>query len=182
MDLGILLLRLVVGGLMMGHGTQKLFGWFGGHGVRGTAGWLESMGFRPARPLAVMTGVAEAGGGLLLAVGLLTPLAAAAIAGVLFTAIVSVHWSKGLWSTNGGSELPLTLAMAAVATAFVGPGRFSVDSALGSELAGAAWGLGALGLGVVSAAATLATRRFLARQSTDLMEGAAESSDMKVAA
>ena len=182
MDLGMLLLRLLVGGLMVGHGTQKLFGWFGGHGVRGTAGWLQSMGFRPALPLAVMTGAAEAGGGVLLALGLLTPLAAAAIAGVLFTAIVSVHWSKGLWSSNGGSELPLTLAMAAVAVAFVGPGRFSVDAALGSDLAGTAWGLGALGLAAVSAAVTLASRTFLARQSADAMEGAAESSDMKVAA
>ena len=92
MDIGMLLLRILVGGLMIGHGMQKLFGWFGGHGVRGTAGWLESMGYRPAMPLAVLTGTAEAGGGLLLTAGFLTPLGAAAIAGVLFTAIVSVHW------------------------------------------------------------------------------------------
>ena len=182
MDLGMLLLRLVIGGLMVGHGTQKLFGWFGGHGVRGTARWLESMGFRPALPLAVMTGAAEAGGGLLLALGLLTPLGAAAIAGVLFTAIVSVHWSKGLWNTNGGSEFPLTLAMAAVAAAFVGPGGFSIDAALGFELAGIAWGLGALALAVVSATATLVSRRFLVRRSGHVSEVEHTSSELDVAA
>ena len=182
MDLGVLLMRLVVGGVMIGHGTQKLFGWFGGHGVRGTARWLQSMGFRPATPLAVMTGAAEAGGGFLLALGLLTPFGAAAIAGVLFAAIVSVHWGKGLWSSNGGSELPLTLAIAAVAAAFVGPGRFSVDAALGSELVGTAWGLGALGLAVVSATATLLSRTFLAQQSADVTEEAGDASDMKAAA
>ena len=162
MDLGMLLLRLVVGGLMVGHGTQKLFGWFGGPGVRGAAGWLESMGFRPATPLAVMTGAAEAGGGLLLILGLLTPLGAAAVAGVLFTAIVSVHWSKGLWNSNGGSEFPLALATSALVTAFVGPGQFSLDSALRLDASGTGWGLAALGLALGAAAATLFSRAVLA--------------------
>lgn len=181
MDVGMLLLRLVVGGLMVGHGTQKLFGWFGGHGVRGTAGWLQSMGFRPATPLAVMTGAAEAGGGLLLMLGLLTPLSAAAIAGVLFTAIATVHWGKGMWSSNGGSELPLTLATSALATAFIGPGRFSVDSALGLDVWGTAWGLGALGLAVVAAEATLLSRSILVRQAASASETEAVR-DMKAAA
>jgi putative oxidoreductase len=182
MDLGMLLLRLVVGGLLVGHGTQKLFGWFGGHGVRGTAGWLESMGHRPAVALAVLTGSAEAGGGLLLMAGLLTPLGAAAIAGVLFTAIVSVHWSKGMWNSNGGSEFPLALATSALVTAFVGPGSFSVESALGLDLTGTAWGLGALGLALVAAAATLASRALLARQNASATHDEASPSDMKVAA
>ena len=181
MDVGMLLLRLVVGGLMVGHGTQKLFGWFGGHGIRGTAGWLQSIGFRPATPLAVMTGMAEAGGGLLLMLGLLTPLAAAAVAGVLFTAIVSVHWGKGLWSSNGGSELPLTLATSALATAFVGPGSFSVDSALRLDASGTGWGIAALGLALGAAAATLFARAVLAWPIASVAPNDA-TDEMKVAA
>jgi putative oxidoreductase len=166
MDLGMLLLRLVAGVLMVGHGTQKLFGWFGGHGVRGTAGWLESMRFRPSTPLAVATGTAEAVGGALLVTGFLTPLGAAAVAGVLFTAIVSVHWSHGMWNQNGGAEHPLMLATAALATAFVGPGRYSIDAAIGLDLAGPAWALIALGLAAVTAGGTLLSRSVLARRAT----------------
>ena len=164
MDLGMLLLRLVAGGLMIGHGTQKLFGWFGGHGVRGTAGWLESMGFRPSTPLAVATGTAEALGGALLLTGFLTPLGAAAVAGVLFTAIMSVHWSHGMWNQNGGAEHPLMLATSALVTTFVGPGRYSIDAAIGLDLAGSAWALSALGLAAVTAGATLLSRSALARR------------------
>ena len=181
MDLGMLILRLVIGGLMVGHGTQKLFGWFGGHGVRGTAGWLESMGYRPATPLAVLTGAAEAGGGILLMAGFLTPFGAAAIAGVLFTAIVSVHWSKGLWNSNVGSEFPLALATAALATAFVGSGRYSIDSALGIDLAGTAWGLAALGLAFAASAATLISRVIFSREPGSAT-GDDESPEMKAAA
>lgn len=179
MDLGMLVLRLVAGGLMIGHGTQKLFGWFGGHGVRGTAGWLESMGFRPAAPLAVATGTAEAVGGALLLTGFLTPLGAAAVAGVLFTAIVSVHWGRGMWNQNGGAEHPLMLATAALVTTFVGPGRFSIDAALGVDLAGSAWALGALGLAAVTAGVTLLSRSVLARRATS---GDDTSPELEVAA
>jgi putative oxidoreductase len=174
MDVGMLLLRLVAGGLMIGHGTQKLFGWFGGHGVRGTAGWLESMGFRPSGPLAVATGTAEAVGGALLVMGFLTPLGAGAVAGVLFTAIVSVHWSHGMWNQNGGAEHPLMLATVALATTFVGPGRYSIDAAIGLDLAGPAWALGALGLAAVTAGATLLSRLVLARRATAGDEASAE--------
>lgn len=174
MDLGMVLLRLVVGGLMVGHGTQKLFGWFGGHGVRGTAGWLESMGFRPSAPLAVATGTAEAVGGALLLTGFLTPLGAAAVAGVLFTAIVSVHWSNGMWNQNGGAEHPLMLATAALVTTFVGPGRYSIDAAIGLDLAGSAWALGALALAAVTAGATLLWRSVLTRRAASGDEASPE--------
>ena len=170
MDLGLLILRLVVGGLMIGHGTQKLFGWFGGHGIRGTAGFLGSMGYRPATPMAVLHGTAEAGGGLLVLAGFLTPFGAAAIAGVLFTAIVSVHWAHGVWNENGGVEFPLVLATSALATGFVGPGRFSIDWAIGLDLAGTTWGLAALGLSVAAAAATLLGRATAARRSASGQE------------
>ena len=181
MDLGILLLRVVVGGLMIGHGAQKLFGWFGGPGVRGTAGFLESMGYRPAKPLAVVHGAAEAGGGLLLAFGLMTPLGAAAIAGVLVAAIVSVHWGKGIWNEKGGSEFPLVLATAAVTTAFVGPGRFSIDSALGLDLAGPAWGLGAIALAMVAAAGVLLARARAKRQRASLTADEGTPSEARAA-
>lgn len=120
MSYGLLLLRLVAGGTMFGHGAQKLLGWFGGGGVSGTAGFFGNMGFRPALPAALAAGLAEAGG-LLLAVGFLTPLAALGIATVMATAIAAVHWSKGFWNTNGGYEFPLLMFSAAVALAATGP-------------------------------------------------------------
>ncbi len=181
MDLGLLILRLVVGGLMIGHGTQKLFGWFGGNGLRRTAGFLQSMGYRPGTPMAVIHGTAEAGGGLLLAAGFLTPLGAAAIGGVLFTAIVSVHWSSGVWNENGGLEFPLVLATSALTLAFVGPGRLSVDSALGIDLAGMAWGLAALGLAVVASAATAGIRRIAARRTSSAGEAEGSPADPQAA-
>jgi putative oxidoreductase len=141
------------------HDIQKLFGWFGGHGPRGTAGFFESLGYRWPYAGALVAGAAEAGGGLLLSLGLVTPAAAAAIVGVMLNAIVAVHLRNGLWVQNGGFEYPLVLCAAALATAFAGPGAFSLDSALGLDLSGPTWGLGALGLGVVAAFAALATRR-----------------------
>lgn len=95
MEAGLLLIRVMLGGIMAAHGAQKLFGWFGGHGIPGTAGWLESMGLRPARLYAAVNGLAEFGGGALLVLGLLTPLGAAAVAGVMFVAITTVHWKNG---------------------------------------------------------------------------------------
>ena len=77
MKLGLTLLRVVIGALFFGHGTQKLFGWFGGHGIEGTAGFFESLGLKPGRRHATAAGAAEAGGGALVALGFLTPAAAA---------------------------------------------------------------------------------------------------------
>src|SRR3982751_2357225 len=118
-------LRALIGGLFIGHGTQKLFGWFGGHGIAGTGGFFESLGYRPGKPHATLAGLTEAGGGLLLALGLFTPLAAAALIGVMVNAIGAVHWPNGLWVTEGGVEYPLVLAAVACALAFTGPGDVS---------------------------------------------------------
>src|SRR3954465_4787287 len=93
-------LRALIGGLFVGHGTQKLFGWFGGHGIEGTSGFFESLGLKPGKRTAVAAGAAEAGGGALLAAGLLTPVAGAAIAGTMVTAIRHVHLQKGPWVTE----------------------------------------------------------------------------------
>ena len=103
MSYGLLLLRAVVGGTMFGHGTQKLFGWFGGHGPAGTGGFFSRLGFRRGVAMAVLAGLGEATR-LLLAAGLVTPLACLAIAIVMLTAIVSVHWSKGFWNTNAATS------------------------------------------------------------------------------
>ena len=97
MKLFILVARLLLGGLFFGHGAQKLFGWFGGFGPDGTGGWLESLGVKPGRQHAMAAGASEMGGGALLAAGLATPAAAAAITGVMATAIRTVHQPNGPW-------------------------------------------------------------------------------------
>jgi putative oxidoreductase len=150
MDTGLLLLRVVLGALLIGHGSQKLFGAFGGHGLAGTGGFFHSIGFRPGKQMAFVAGLSEAGAGLLLALGLLTPLAAAAIVGTLFVAS-SVHWKAGLWAQNGGFELPLFYSVTAAVLAFTGPGAYSLDNAVGlDEFNGPGWGVLAAGIGVLA--------------------------------
>src|SRR5918912_2057008 len=129
MDLGRAITRFVVGPLFVGHGTQKLFGWFEGHGVDGTAGFFESLGLRPGKRHATAAGVAETAGGALLTLGALTPLAQAMITGTMVTAIRKVHLKNGPWSTNGGYEYNLALIAAVTALADSGPGPLSVDAA-----------------------------------------------------
>jgi putative oxidoreductase len=154
MDFGLLVLRLVVGALFVGHGTQKLFGWFGGYGVEGTGGFMESLGYRPGKQFAVLGGLAEAGGGLLLFLGLLTPLAAALIIGMMINAIFAVHVENGPWAQNNGYEYPLVLAVVAGAIALADGGPAALDSLLGLNLGGLIGWLGIfLGLiaGVIAA-------------------------------
>jgi putative oxidoreductase len=160
MSYGLLLLRVVVGLTMFGHGAQKLFGWFGGYGVRGTAGFFGTLGFRAPVAMTVLAGLAESSG-LLFAAGFLTPVAATAIAVVMLNAIGSVHWEKGFWNSNGGLEFPLTIATVAIAVAATGPGRFSIDRALGwdDNLSGVWWGAGALGVAAVVSFLTLTIGR-----------------------
>lgn len=158
MEIGLLLLRLVIGSTMAAHGAQKLFGWFGGFGISGTGGWLESMGFRPAKLHAAVTGLSEFGGGLLLAFGLLTPLGAAAIAGVMFVAIATVHLPNGFFNSSGGFEFNLVLAVGAIALAFTGPGAISLDNAFGFNLDGGGYGIAAALAALVIGGFVLATR------------------------
>src|SRR5512138_2995266 len=103
MSFALLVLRVVVGVLFAGHGAQKLFGAFGGHGIDGTAGFFEALGMRPGRRNAIAAG-AELGSGVLLALGLLTPLAAVLLISVMVVAIATVHAPKGPWVTEGGYE------------------------------------------------------------------------------
>jgi putative oxidoreductase len=151
MKIGRLLLRLVVGGLFVGHGTQKLFGWFGGQGLDATAQGFEQLGLRPGRRNAIAAGGAETGGGALLAVGLATPLAASVLIATMLTAIHRVHAKNGPWLTNGGYEYNLVLITVALALAEVGPGGLSLDAALGRERSGSGWALVALGVGALGA-------------------------------
>ena len=120
MKLGITLLRATVGGIFFAHGAQKLFGWFGGHGLEATGQAFDSMGMKPGRRNALLAGAAEAGGGALIATGLLTPLGSAAVIGVMDQAVRSVHKEKGFFVTEGGYEYNLALVVAAVAIADAG--------------------------------------------------------------
>ncbi|HWC13577.1 MAG TPA: DoxX family protein [Actinomycetota bacterium] len=159
MDLGLLLLRVVVGTIMALHGAQKAFGAFGGPGMQGTERWLGSMGFRPARLHASVIAAAELVGGAFLVLGFFTPLAAAAIIGVMIVAIATVHWENGLFNTSGGYEFNLVLMTAAGALAFTGAGAISFDNAFGLGLQGAAWGLLAYALAAVGAVVTMTLGR-----------------------
>jgi putative oxidoreductase len=172
MDTGLLVLRLVLGLLLIGHGSQKLFGLFGGHGPEGTGGFFHSIGFRPGRPMALVAGASEVGAGLLLALGLLTPLAAAAVVGTLFVAS-SVHWKNGLWGQNGGFELALFYAVTAVALAFSGPGDYSLDNVVGLDhFNGSGWGVLAAALGLASGFVVVSrARRALAADAAQEISG-----------
>ncbi|MBV7508658.1 DoxX family protein [Bacillus sp. sid0103] len=129
-NIGLLIIRLVIGLLFVGHGAQKLFGWFGGYGLKGTGGWFESIGMKPGVTMALFAGLAELIGGILFALGLLTPLAGILIAGTMAMAIVKVHAPNGLWATANGYEYNLTLLAVAIGIALVGPGQYALDSFL----------------------------------------------------
>jgi len=164
MALGLLILRLVVGLTLAAHGAQKLFGWFGGYGLKGTGGFLEQLGFVPGRRNALFAGLAELGGGLLLALGLATPLAAVLIISVMFVAIVSVHLKSGFFNHVQGYEYLLILGVVALSIVLMGPGPISLDAVLGIQDSGAAWAIGALVVAVAGGAVQLAGRRVTAPQ------------------
>jgi putative oxidoreductase len=157
MDTGLLLLRIVVGLLLVAHGTQKLFGWFGGGGIAGTTRFFGSLGYWPPRMMARFAAGTEVLGGAALAVGLATPLAAAAVIGVMLN-VFAVHRRNGLWAVDNGYEYPLTLATAAATLGFTGPGVASVDARLGFPGGGIETGLFAVGLGLLIGSAVLLSR------------------------
>ncbi len=129
-DLATLVLRVVIGLLFIGHGAQKLFGWFGGYGIQGTANYLGSLGLNPPKFWAFAAGLAEFLGGLGLILGLLTPVAAAAIIGVMLMAIVKVHWEHGVWVSNNGIEHALTNLLIVAFIALVQSGQYTLDTYL----------------------------------------------------
>jgi putative oxidoreductase len=151
-QLGRLILRICMGGFFFGHGTQKLFGWFGGHGLAATAGAFEQLGMRPGRRNALAAGVAEAAGGAAIAAGAATPLASAALIATMLTAIKRVHLKNGPWNTNGGYEYNVVLIAALLALVDAGPGSLSLDSRTWGERKGLGWTLAALAAGIGGAA------------------------------
>ena len=164
MDLALLMLRLVVGLLFVGHGAQKLFGVFGGGGLEGTAGMFDQIGLRPGWLHARVAGTAEFGGGALIALGLLTPFAAAALIGVMTAAVITVHAPKGIWNTNQGYEFNLVMATAVFALAGVGAGSWSLDHALSTHLSGTGWALATLALGLIGGVGAVRSGRSAARR------------------
>jgi putative oxidoreductase len=159
-DLGILVLRVVVGVVMAAHGAQKLFGWFGGYGLKGTGGFFEQIGFRPGVTFAAAASLSEFLGGLLLVLGLFTQLGAAAILGAMIVASISVHWKSGFFATNNGIELPFIYGLISLSLILIGAGAYSLDANLGINfLSRPAYGLGLIVLSVVTGAVTLVARR-----------------------
>jgi len=156
MKLGLAGIRVVLGGLFVGHGLQKLTGWFGGHGLKGTGQAFEGMGLRPGSAQAAVAGAGEAAGGALVGLGLLTPLGASMVSGAMITAIRKVHGPNGPWASNGGYEYNLVLLAAVLAITDVGPGDWSLDAALGIRRSGPGWALAQLAGGAIGSAAALA--------------------------
>jgi putative oxidoreductase len=160
MAYGLLLIRAVVGTQMAAHGAQKMFGWFGGGGPRGTAGFFGSLRFRQPLAMALMAATAELSG-VLFAFGLVTPLAALAIAVVMLTAIATVHGPNGYFAGNGGYEHNLGILAVAVGIVAIGPGRFSLDRLIGwdGSISGLWWGVGVLGAAALTTFVTLTLGR-----------------------
>ena len=160
LDLGLLVMRVVFGLIYAAHGAQKLFGWFGGYGIAGTGGFLETLGFRPGKTFATAAGLGEFLGGLLLALGFLGPVGPALMVSGMLVAIITVHRKNKFFVATNGMEHPLTFLTAAVGLALTGPGRYSLDAALGKtqlETPTITWMI--LAVGVVGALLNLALRR-----------------------
>jgi putative oxidoreductase len=164
MDLALLVLRLVVGLTFAAHGAQKLFGAFGGHGLEGTAGFFEQIGLRPGKPHAWAAGIAEFFGGLVIALGLVTPVPAAVLLAVMTAAVITVHLKNGFFVTNQGYEFNLALAAALFALAGIGAGGWSLDNALDIDMTGTAWALGALGAGLIGGIGAVLSGRIASRE------------------
>jgi putative oxidoreductase len=150
----LLLVRVVVGGTMIAHGYNH---WRGGGRIAGTARWFSGLGLRYGTLQAWMSVVTEIGAGTLLVIGLLTPLACAAVISVMLIAGLLAHRPNGFFVFKDGYEYVLVLSVTSLALAMLGPGRLSVDAAGGIILAGWVGGGVALGVGVVATAAMLAT-------------------------
>jgi len=160
LDLGLLVIRVVFGLVYAAHGAQKLFGWFGGYGIAGTGGFLETLGFRPGKTFATAAGLGEFLGGLLLAFGFLGAVGPALIVAGMIVAIVTVHRKNKFFVATNGIEHPLLFTTVAVGIALTGPGRYSLDAALGKtwlETPTMTWIV--LAIGVVGGLLNLAVRR-----------------------
>ena len=163
MDTGLLILRLIIGLLLVAHGSQKLFGWFGGYGLQGTGGYLAGLGYRPGVLFALLAGVSEVAGGLSLALGLGVPVGAALLIATMIN-VASGHKLDRFWNHEGGWDFPLVLGAIAASLAFTGGGAYVLDDVFEWSLAGNAWGIAALSAGVLAGVAVQATRRVQLRR------------------
>jgi len=157
-DVGILILRLAVGLTFAAHGAQKLLGWWGGPGFAGWSGGIARMGLRPAPLWAAISAGVEFFGGLLLALGLLTPIASAFLVAQSTYIVVRTHLPRGFWNSGGGIEFPLQLLAGSLLVVASGPGAIAIDPALGSDL-GPGWRVGSLVVAVVGALVAMAIAR-----------------------
>src|ERR1700694_3179251 len=126
--IGLLILRLVLGLTVAAHGAQKLFGWFGGSGLEGFGKVMERLNIRPARPFALLAGLGEFGGGLLVALGFLSPAGPLIVMGAMAVAILTVHISKGFFNSGGCYEFPLLIFASSLALSIMGPGPYSIET------------------------------------------------------
>jgi putative oxidoreductase len=175
MKLGRLIARLVIGGLFIGHGTQKWLGWFGGPGPEGTRGMMEKLEMRPAKANAHLVAGTETIGGAMIAAGALTPLAASGLIGAMVTAMRKVHLANGPWNANGGYEFNLVLIAALLAIVDGGPGRLSVDHALGIEETGTGWAAFSLAAGALGSTLAIEAGGRLQRSEEPSGEEAAQA-------
>ncbi|MFI9731079.1 DoxX family protein [Streptomyces sp. NPDC052092] len=170
MSAGLLLLRLLLAGLLFGHATQKVLGWFRGQGLDDTAAVFEAWGFRPGRPMVLLAGTCELTAAVLLATGTATSLAAAIVMGTMIVA-AAPNSPNGLWAHLGGYEVPFVYAALAFILAMTGPGSWSVDHAVGADkAAGAPWALAAAAAAVAAAVPALLLRRRNLRTSVPTAE------------
>ncbi len=130
-SIGLLVIRLVFGLTFAAHGAQKLFGWFGEYGIEGTGGFFESVGIKPGKPMAALAGVSEVAGGLLFALGLFVPVAAALIVSTMLVAIVKVTGKNGYWITAEGYEYSVAIIAVSVGVALTGPGAYALGRFIG---------------------------------------------------
>jgi putative oxidoreductase len=157
MDTGLLMLRIVVGLLLIGHGTRRLFGWFGGRGLAGTARYFRSVGYRPAKYVTTFAITAEIVGGAALAAGFMTPLAAAVVIGAMLNAL-AIHWRNGLRGAGNGFAYSLVTAAAAATLALTGAGTASLDARVGLGAPSIEAGLLTIALGLLAGTAILLGR------------------------
>ncbi len=182
MKFGRLLARLFIGAMFVGHGTQKWFGWFGGPGIEGTTGMMGKLGLAPARANAHAASASETLGGVGIALGAFTPLAAASLIGTMITAIRTVHLKNGFWSSGGGYEYNLTIIAALLLLIDGGPGPLSLDGAFGIEETGTGVALAALAAGAIGSTVTLAAAKAAAQKAAaEEAPGSAPAADPSAA-
>jgi putative oxidoreductase len=159
-DLGLFVIRVVLGLFFAAHGTQKLFGWFGGYGLAGTGGFLETLGFRPGKMYATAAALSEFFGGLLFALGFLGAVGPALMVSVMIVAIMTVHRKNPFFVATNGIEHPMMYITVAIGIALTGPGRYSLDYVVGDyRLLTPTVTSIILAIGIIGAFGNLATRR-----------------------